>query len=169
MPVAGVGVSTQTGKVEGISIQIGYKTTYVVVLEGGYIFETNTLPMSEKDIEGKDIFQSFLEKIKNNNIVDIVDNEFTLWNGKKKWLQVSHTLISNENEERIILSIFRDITERKYNEELLKNISIAETSAKIKQQFLANMSHEMRTPMNGIIGMANFLDNTDLNDSQKKC
>lgn len=127
-------------------------------------------PLSKiyENIEGKDIFQSFLEKIKNNNIVDIVDNEFTLWNGKKKWLQVSHTLISNENEERIILSIFRDITERKYNEELLKNISIAETSAKIKQQFLANMSHEMRTPMNGIIGMANFLDNTDLNDSQKE-
>lgn len=118
--------------------------------------------------KGQDIFYSFLEKIKNNNIVDIVDNEFTLWNGKKKWLQVSHTLISNENEQRIILSIFRDITERKYNEELLKNINIAETSAKIKQQFLANMSHEMRTPMNGIIGMTNFLENTELNETQQE-
>ncbi len=36
-----------------------------------------------------------------------------------------------------------------------------------KSEFLANMSHEIRTPMNGVIGFANLLLKTDLNQEQK--
>ncbi len=35
-----------------------------------------------------------------------------------------------------------------------------------KRQFLANMSHEMRTPMNGVIGMAQLLGATELSPLQ---
>ena len=43
----------------------------------------------------------------------------------------------------------------------------AQDANQAKSEFLANMSHEIRTPMNGIIGFANLLNKTGLNDTQK--
>ena len=65
--------------------------------------------------------------------------------------------------------VARDITElKKTNEELQRSKELAEKSLKIKERFLANMSHEIRTPLNGIMGMLHLLDETKLDDHQKK-
>jgi len=37
-----------------------------------------------------------------------------------------------------------------------------------KSQFLSNMSHEFRTPMNGVLGVAQLLETTDLNKEQQE-
>lgn len=60
----------------------------------------------------------------------------------------------------------KNITEVVKAENMRKEFEIAKNTAEFKQQFLANMSHEMRTPMNGIIGMADFLTKTELNEKQ---
>lgn len=44
----------------------------------------------------------------------------------------------------------------------------AEAASRAKGQFLANMSHEVRTPMNGVVGMAQLLQWTPLNDEQQE-
>ncbi len=44
----------------------------------------------------------------------------------------------------------------------------AEHSDKLKSAFLANMSHEIRTPMNAIIGFLHMLENTDIEESERK-
>lgn len=63
-----------------------------------------------------------------------------------------------------IMSVIRDITERKRNEELKKTIeenarllTEAMEYDKIKNEFFANISHELRTPLNVILGILQLL------------
>jgi PAS domain S-box-containing protein len=59
------------------------------------------------------------------------------------------------------VAIQTDITE------LVRAREVAEGAVKAKSQFLAMMSHEIRTPMNGVIGFANLLADTRLDEQQR--
>jgi len=68
-----------------------------------------------------------------------------------------------------VVSVIRDITERKQAEEILQNVvngvsaeltaANAELTraARLKDEFISNMSHELRTPLNAILGMFGML------------
>jgi len=43
----------------------------------------------------------------------------------------------------------------------------AESESRARERFLAMMSHEVRTPMNGVLGMANLLEHTALDAEQR--
>jgi len=57
---------------------------------------------------------------------------------------------------------YTDITELKHAEES------ARAADQAKSEFLANMSHEIRTPMNGVVGMLDVLQQTSLDDDQRR-
>ncbi|MCF7707698.1 MAG: PAS domain S-box protein [Verrucomicrobia bacterium] len=52
------------------------------------------------------------------------------------------------------------------NRELDQARIAAESANRTKSEFLANISHELRTPMNGILGMASLLKYSDLSQEQ---
>ena len=57
---------------------------------------------------------------------------------------------------------------KRQKEEIIKEKERAEESDRLKTEFLNNMSHEVRTPMNGMIGFSNLLEDPNLEQSKRK-
>ena len=70
---------------------------------------------------------------------------------------------------RSFVSVFEDVTEIRRTESMLREAKErAEAGDRAKGQFLATMSHEVRTPLNGIVGFASLLLDTELTPEQQE-
>lgn len=88
--------------------------------------------------------------------------------GSEIWVQ-DHGRLEKDSQGKTIYheGTIRDITEHLKAEEAMRQVEIAKESARIKQNFLANMSHEMRTPLTGLLGMIEVLEDTAITEVQK--
>lgn len=77
--------------------------------------------------------------------------------------------LSEASGETVFVSFLRDITsELKAEEDLKDALEKAQVGEKAKSNLLTVMSHEMRTPLNGILGSLELMDQSDLSDAQKR-
>lgn len=88
--------------------------------------------------------------------------------GSRFPLEVSIALRSRERGT-LFVAFLRDISDRVQASLAIEDaLTQARSGEKAKARFLAVMSHEMRTPLNGLIGSMNLLEDTSLSDSQKE-
>lgn len=108
-----------------------------------------------------------VEELNKHEYVANLEAQFRKKDGTITTALMSASII-DINDEKHILSITRDISERKEYEEKLKVArKKAEESDMLKSAFLANMSHEIRTPMNAILGFGQLLREKEL-DREKQ-
>lgn len=102
--------------------------------------------------------QKFTERFRKRTVDKKFEVETNLWNGKKIWLELSNSFIEFPGNKTFLLSIFRDITDKKQMiDELIDAKVKAEEMNRVKSYFFANMSHELRTPLVGILGFSEVL------------
>ncbi len=81
------------------------------------------------------------------------------------WLEMRCRPLERANtasDDREVVAVMRDVTERKGQEEALQAArTAAERADAAKSRFLATMSHELRTPLNAIIGFSEMLVRED--------
>jgi PAS domain S-box-containing protein len=106
-------------------------------------------------IEGLNLPEEINEEIRdidlqviNSRIMITYEERLPSHNKIMRTFETKKIPIMQGDEIMGIMSIARDITERKEMEEEARNAN------RIKSAFLANMSHELRTPMNAILGIA---------------
>ncbi len=81
-----------------------------------------------------------------------------------RWIMIEERATSDGG----VIGLRVDITEMKEQAQALRQaLTRAEAANKAKSDFLANMSHEVRTPLNGVLGLASVLANTRLDPSQR--
>ncbi|MBT6426938.1 MAG: response regulator, partial [Rhodospirillaceae bacterium] len=78
-------------------------------------------------------------------------------------------LLRTTTEDGSTVALINDATERRKAEEELKAAKEhAEAVAQAKSDFVAVVSHEVRTPMNGVLGMARLMVDMDLDDEPRE-
>ncbi len=120
---------------------IGQKADIVMTPESRSRFWSTIFPKLWCDGYAKDAAYQYIRK--DGKIIDVLLNCIAT---------------TDPCDQRISLSVVRNITEQKITEVALqKSKEAAEAASRSKSTFLANMSHELRTPLNAIIGYSEIL------------
>lgn len=90
-------------------------------------------------------------------------------NGSEFPVEISLVQAKPEERSDVYVAYVRDISARLEAEDSLRQArDEAQAGEKAKTRLLAVMSHEIRTPLNGVLGAADLLRKTDLNEAQQR-
>jgi len=98
-----------------------------------------------------------------------IESHMTLNSGQELYFHTVKRLLVRADGSRQVLGVSTDITDRLLAEHKMEQAKqAAEAAVLARENFLANMSHEMRTPLNGVLGMAAQLARTPLTARQQE-
>jgi PAS domain S-box-containing protein len=103
--------------------------------------------------ETREAFQLEFKKSIRKTYNEKVEFQFLCKDKSYRFLEFNSINLKHKGGPPGLILDCRDITQRKRDAEELLRLQ------KAKEQFLANISHEIRTPINGIAGMAGLLSN----------
>lgn len=143
---------------KGDFVKVNEKTTQFLGYSKEELLKMNILDIN--DPQGIIKFKKIIKNIKKNKKLLFEINHVTK-NRDVKTVEVTARYIKLNNEDFIFSSV-RDITQKKRMEQdLLFSKEKAQESDKLKSAFLNNISHQVRTPLNGIIGIVDILENNN--------
>ena len=87
--------------------------------------EGNSLVEIYTESERERILSSYLENYSSSELRPYLERKFKLWNGEEVWFAVTNALLNSIGAHPLVLSIFRDITERKRAEEQIAMLAHA--------------------------------------------
>ncbi len=103
------------------------------------------------------VIMKHIQRFQEDKIKEFFETEVTLHDGRRVWFEVNNSFL-NFRGKKLLLGIFRDITERKkLIRELIRAKEEAEEANRLKSGFISMMSHEIRTPLNVILGFTSVL------------
>jgi PAS domain S-box-containing protein len=131
----------------------------------------HTHKVTKGEILGEPRYRETDEEIfKTGKGLEIPEQHYTDAEGNQHWTHLKKVPLTDESGNIThVLTISRDVTERKQAEEILRESHerLKELN-KLKTDFLNETYHEMRSPLAPIVGYASLLERGDLNEKQKK-
>ncbi|MBX2966675.1 MAG: response regulator [Cyclobacteriaceae bacterium] len=157
-------------------VEDGSDIIFIVDFNGEILYHNasvrNTLGYRARSLIGKNFFdyilpeklEAFRKEFKQSQkkaYNQKIEFQFLCKDKSYRFLEFNSINLKHKEKLNGLILDCRDITQRKRDAEELVRLQ------KAKEQFLANISHEIRTPINGIAGMASLLSKDQNKDERE--